>query len=188
MKKLALMFVAALLAAPSAFAGNADPDALPQIGAVAPAFGLYPFDTKSSVEQFKDKVELDDHCGIRASDTKLVLIVFANAISLAGDLEYAEGWHKKHGKAGLVPIVISTDPASQAVREVLAKSKYTFPILDDKFKIVAARYGVSSAPFTFLLDGECRTLGLSDKALSVDAERLGTTIATLLSGKAGEIE
>lgn len=188
MKKLALILVAALLAAPSAFAGDLDPDLLPRIGSVAPAFGLYPFQTRGSVDEFKDKVELDDHCGMRSDDTKLVLVVFSNAASMTSDLELAEGWWKKHAKAGFVPIVISMDPDSQTVRESLTKARYVFPILNDQFKIVAARYGVQSAPFSFLLDGDCTTLGFSDKSLSLDAERLGQTIITILSGKLGEIE
>ncbi len=188
MKTFALMFAVVLLAAPAAFAGDIDPDVLPRIGAVAPAFGLNPFETKASVDELKDKVELDDHCGMRGGDTKLVLVVFSGAANLTADLELAESWRKKHGKNGFVPIVISTDRNAQAVREQLVKTRYSFPILNDSFSVVGARYGVPSSPFSFLLDGGCHTLGLSDKSLTVDAERLGQTIAALLSGKQGEVQ
>ena len=188
MKTFALMLAVALLAAPAAFAGEADPDALPRIGAVAPAFGLYPFETKASVDELKDKVELDDHCGMRPGDTRLVLVVFSGAANLTADLELVEGWRKKYGKRGFVPIVLSTDRSVQAVREQLVKTRYSFPILDDSFSIVGARYGVPSSPFSFLLDSGCHLLGLSDKSLTVDAERIGQTIETVLSGELGEVE
>jgi hypothetical protein len=188
MKTFASMFAVALLAAPAAFAGDANPDALPRIGAVAPAFGLYPFETKASVDDLQDKVELDDYCGMRPGDTRLVLVVFSGAATLTSDLELVDGWRKKFGKNGFVPIVISTDPDAQVVREQIGKSRYLFPILNDSFSIVGSRYGITSAPFSFLLDAGCHTLGLSDKSLSVDAERLGQTIDTLLSGKLGAVE
>ncbi len=188
MKTFALMFAVALLAAPGALAEGVDPEALPRIGAVAPAFGLYPFETKLSVDELKDKVELDDYCGMRPGDTRLVLVVFSGAANLTADLELVESWRKKHGKNGFVPIVLSTDKNVQAVREQLVKTRYSFPILNDSFSIVATRYGVPSSPFSFLLDGGCHTLGLSDKSLTVNAERLGQTIESVLSGKHGEIE
>ena len=188
MNKIVLLLAVALLAAPAAVAGDADPDALPRIGGVAPAFGLYAFDTKLAQEDLRTKVELDDHCGMRAGETKLVLLVFSNAVSLSSDLEMVGGWQRKFGKEGFVPIVLSTDEDDQAAREAVAKTRFTFPILNDNFRIVLSRYGIQSSPFTLLLDGGCRVLGLSDKSLSVDSERLGQTIDTLLSGKLGEVE
>jgi len=187
MKKLLSALVCLLLAAP-ALAGNLDPGSLPQIGSVAPAFGLHPFASKVDADEAREKVELDDHCGMFPGDTKLVLLVFSNAVSLQGDLEAVEAMRKKHGKRGFVPIVLSTDADSQTAREAVAKTRFTFPILDDGYKIVSARYGIPSSPFTFLLDGGCRVLGLSDKSLSVDGERIAQTVDTVLSGKLGEVE
>lgn len=188
MKTFVLLIALALLAVP-AHADDADRANLPQIGAVAPAFGLYPFTTKAQGEDATgEKIELDDHCGMRPGDTKLVLLVFSNAVSLSSDLELADGWRRKHARDGFVPIIVSTDSDAQAVRETVARTRYSFPILNDSFRIVTARYGISSPPFSLLLDHGCRVMGLSDKSLSVDAERLSKTIDTVLSGKLGEIE
>ncbi len=162
----------ALLGASPSFAGKFDPSELPTIGGIAPAFSLEAFRERGEEEAQREVIQLDDQCGPRGGDTTMVLLTFVNNDSAAADFTQLTKWQRRYERDGLVSIAISTDSATAAMGELVAKARRPFRVLDDKFAIVAQRYGIPGAPFTLLLDGECRVLGMADKSASSDAERL----------------
>ena len=167
-------------------AHGSEPEAtgLPQIGSVAPAFGLVPFHSKSAKDDFIEKVELDESCGMHPGDTRYVLLSFSDSATLGEDLDILSSLHRKHD--GVVPIVISVASETQPVRDLVGRTRLSFSVLDDQYKIVARRYG-ATAPFTLLLDESCRVLGMSNKSLTVDQPRLSKTLQTLLAGNSAEL-
>jgi len=164
-----------MVAGPS-FAGKYEPTALPQIGGVAPAFGLEAFRAKGEDDSGREVIQLDHYCGVRPGETSMVLLAFVNNESASDDLGPLVQWHRRYNRDGLVVIAISTEKDPTPMGELVAKSRRSFPIVDDQFGIVSQRYGISGAPFTLLLDDQCSVLGMSDKAVSEDSARLQSAI------------
>mgnify|MGYP002632524585 CR=1 FL=1 len=176
----------ALLSVP-AHAGEPSPIGLPQIGSVAPAFALSPFRSKSTAEDdFTEKLELDDYCGMHPRDNRFILVAFSDFTTLSADLGIMSTLHRKLGRDGVVPIVVSVAKETQPVRDLVGQSKLSFPVLDDQYTIVARRYG-ATAPFSLLLDHECRVLGMSNKSLTTDSARITKTLQTLVAGISAEL-
>ena len=171
-----LMTVAALMVTTPSMAQRLDPSALPSIGATAPAFGLEAFRTRGEEDSARAVVQLDDHCGVRPGDTSTVLVTFVNNVNAVDDLKTLNQWMRKYSRDGFEAVVISTETDPTAMSELAAKTRGTFAMLDDQFGIVARRYGISSAPFSLLLDRECHVLGMSDKSITVDADRLEASL------------
>ena len=103
------------------------------------------------------------------------------------DLTVANNWHKKHSKAGLHVLAISTAPDPAEFAGAVERARLRFQVLDDRHGIVAHRYGVNAAPFSFLLDQSCRVLGMSNRSLTADSDSLGSAIAAQVSGKLGSL-
>ena len=178
--------VGARAANPSA---NPDPDVLPKIGNVAPAFGLKAFRAKGEEDDLREVVELDNYCGVRPLDgLKLVLVVFADQASATSDFGVLNSWARKFEKDGLHTIVISTEAENSRMKELVSKGRQTWPVLDDRFGVVQRRYGIQGAPFSLLLDERCHVLGMSNKSISADSDRLAATIDDILSGRLGEYD
>lgn len=166
----------AMLSAAPAIAGKYDPNALPTIGGTAPAFSLEAFRERGEDEAQREIIQLDDQCGPRGGDTTMVLLAFVNNDSANADFSQLTKWQRRYERSGLVSIAISTDRGTAEMGELVAKAKRPFRVLDDKFAIVAQRYGIDGAPFTLLLDADCRVLGMADKSASSDADRLQAAI------------
>ncbi|MCO4768493.1 MAG: redoxin domain-containing protein [Deltaproteobacteria bacterium] len=167
---------AALLVAPASYAGRLDPSALPTIGGTAPAFGLEAFRARGEEETSKRVVQLDDFCGMRPGSTSTLLVAFVNNSTAEADFAALNQWARKYSRDGFVSIAISTESNQTAMSELAMKGRKSFPILDDSYGIVAQRYGINGAPFSLLLDNGCKVLGMSDQAVSVDADRLSSSI------------
>lgn len=172
---LAMTVVALLVAAPS-MAQRLDPSMVPSIGSTAPAFGLEAFRARGEEDTTRAVVQLDDHCGVRPGGTSTVLVAFVNNVNAVDDFKLLTQWSRKYSRDGFEVIVISTEPDPASMIELVAKSRGSFPVLDDQFGIVAHRYGLSGPPFSLLLDRECRVLGMSDKSITVDSDRLETSL------------
>ncbi len=184
MKSLPLLSLSTLLLLGSAHAGDVDPAAVPARGSVAPAFGLHELTTKKSAEPVVH--ELDEHCGSRPGETTAVLVVFVGADGTE-DLNLANSWHKKHSKAGLEILAVSTVPEPDDFTATVERARLRFPVLNDRHGIVAHRYGVNQTPFSFLLDESCRVLGFSNRTLVADSATLGGAIAAQVSGQLGSL-
>jgi hypothetical protein len=178
--------LAAGLAAGPAHGGPPDPALVPGIGTMAPAFGLFQFDSKAA-SQGKDRavVQLDEICGMRPGTTRGVLLAFVDASGLA-DLQLASGWWKKHHKDGVEVLGIITESNPAEFAQAAEKAGIKFPLLDDRLRVVAGRYGVTKAPFSFLLDRDCKVMGFSDRTLTQDSTALADALRALAEGEIGQ--
>ncbi len=167
---LGLGLLVAVFAAPLASASPKH-SALPQIGTMAPAFQLLPFakKSKSREQEHPEAIQLDDHCGIHPDKTKAVLVLFINEEHM-GDLTLASGWSRKYQRDGLEVLGISLVKNPTVFSDQVIRAGLRFPVLDDRHSVVATRYGVPKAPFTFLLDANCLVMGMKDNAASYDKE------------------
>jgi len=172
------------LALSPAFAGEADPSQVARIGTIAPAFALYAYE-KDTGDDRPQAVELDDHCGMRPGDTTGVLVLFVDGNHLE-DLQLAQTWHRKFHRHGLEIIAVSED-SDPDFRAAVLKANLRFPVLDDRHGIVAARYGVPSAPFSFVLNQECRVSGFSNKTASADEKGLMAAVEAQVTGQLGSV-
>lgn len=172
------------LALTPAFAGDADPDKVARIGTIAPAFALYAYE-KDSGDDKREAVELDDYCGMRPGETTGVLVLFVDGNSLA-DLQLAQTWYRKYNRHGLEVLAVSQD-GDPEFRSAVLKANFRFPVLDDRLGIVAKRYGVPSAPFSFVLNQECRVSGFSNKTATADADGLGAAVEAQVNGQLGSV-
>jgi hypothetical protein len=170
-----------LLAAPAATAADADPAAVPRIGTIAPAFGLYAFE-KQRGDDIREAVQLEDHCGLRPGDVTGVLVFFVDHDNMA-DMELANEWFKRFQRQGFRIIGISLVEQPLNWADDIIKANYKYPVLDDRHGVVAKRFGVDRAPFSFLLNEECRVLGFSNNKLTEDGEGLPAAIEAQVSGQ-----
>ncbi len=174
----------ASVAASSASADDESVTALPGIGEIAPAFALHPFQAGAAAREGAEgasAVELDSVCGIRNPEsTAAVLVIFVDEGGM-DDLSVAHGWHRKYHKDGLQILALSEVRRPESFRASVVKARFGFTVLDDRHGVVATRYGVPGAPFSLLLDRECRVLGMNNRALGVEQEGLGAAISDLVS-------
>jgi hypothetical protein len=181
---LALVLLALLCATAGASANGFDPDKIPSIGSVAPAFGLPAFNAGTSKDKAAGVVQLDSLCGLRPGETKGLLLVFLEAKQLES-LDIANNWHRRFSRQGLEVLAISVDSKPVEFASKVGRMRLRFPVLDDKHRIVAQRYGVADTPFSMLLNRECRVLGFSNKTLAEEEEALTTSIEALMVGQIG---
>ncbi len=186
MNPMTRILAAVLLAAPLAFAAEPDPDAIPTRGAVAPAFGLHLLNGAEAEDRNRPVVELDDLCGMRPEDTTAVLLAFVDE-SHAADLSLANTWHRKHNKDGLEILAISMAREPDSLTDEANKAGLRYDLLDDRHRIVARRYGITTAPFSLLLDNRCRVLGMSNRTLTADQDSLAASIAAQVKGQLGQL-
>jgi hypothetical protein len=184
LRTLALIFLALLYATAGASANGFDPNKIPAIGSVAPAFGLHPFKAGTRKDETADVVQLDSLCGLRPGETKGLLLVFLEAEQLES-LDIANTWHRRFSRQGLEVLAISVDSKPIEFASKVGRMRLRFPVLDDRHRIVAQRYGVSDTPFSMLLNRECRVLGFSSKTLAEEEEALTTSIEALMLGQIG---
>lgn len=180
------ILLAALLAAPLAFAGEPDPNAIPARGSVAPAFGLHVLNGVEAEDRARPVVELDDLCGMRPEGTTAVLVAFVDETG-AADLSLANSWHRKHNRDGLEILAVSVAREPDSITDEANKADLRFDLLDDRHRIVARRYGIDRAPFSLLLDERCRVLGFSNRTLTADEGSLSASIAAQVKGQLGQI-
>jgi len=134
-------------------------------GQTAPAFGGAAFGQVDASGE-RVVVQLDTLCGLRPGDTSAVLVFFVNGGS-TDELNLAAQWQRKYADGGLDVVAISIDPAAEDMAEQVRRASLPYPVLNDKFGIIAYRYGVNVAPKHFLLDSSCKVLSAS--GLSLDA-------------------
>lgn len=181
--KTLLLSVAALVLMASSVSAEPDASVVPGRGEIVPAFGLHELTVRPADDPTVH--ELDALCGMRPGQTSAVLVLFVDANG-ADDLAQAQAWYKKFHKAGLEIVAISIERQPDAFASTVEKARYRFPVLDDRQTVVSTRYGVSAAPFSFLLNDECRVLGMSNRSLAEDSSSLESAIAAQTSGQLGQ--
>ncbi|MBN2358639.1 MAG: TlpA family protein disulfide reductase [Deltaproteobacteria bacterium] len=97
-----------------------------------------------------------------ATPKKLVLISFFATYCepCKKELPFLQLLQERYADKGLGILVVSIDKdkdvpggAAEAVAKIGAEKKLTYPILHDRFNIVAKRYGVEKLPCLYLIDG-----------------------------------
>ena len=160
----------------------------PRVGSIAPAFALYPLDgskgLRGTSSDYRQPTQLDDICGLRPGNTKAVVLLFVDA-QLLENLLTADRWWKAHHRDGLQILAISLESSPDSFSAEVKKADLGFPVLNGRHGVVASRYGLSGAPFSMLLNEECRVIGYSNRALSVDSEALEDAMKAQLNGQLG---
>lgn len=135
---------------------------------------------------------LDQFVGRDAADKKTRLVLLSFMASFCApckkELPYLQSLHEKYGSQGLrvLSVSIDTEPEGQAiVEQMIAQNKITYPVLKDRFKLVAMRWlGKSSAlPSVFLVNPDGKVAAVhkgygDDMATLIDKE-----IARALDGE-----
>jgi len=181
-----LVLLALLCGTAGVSANGFDPDQVPAIGSIAPAFGLHAFGSspEKAETDADDVVQLDSICGLRPGETKGVLLLFLETKQIE-TLDLINGWHRRFARQGLELLAISVDSKPIEFSSKAARMRLRFPVLNDQHRIVAQRYGVSDTPFSMLLNSECRVLGFSNKPLSEEEAAITKSIQALLEGQIG---
>ena len=107
-------------------------------------------------------VSLDKMIGSSAvAPKKLVLVSFFATYCepCKKELPYLAKLHQLYEKDGFSVIVVTIDKEAEKIQEaneLAQKHGVTFPVLSDRFNIVAKRYRVSKLPSVFLMDSAGR--------------------------------
>jgi thiol-disulfide isomerase/thioredoxin len=140
MRHLACVAAVALTVGSSAWAQ----EELAAEGKQAPIFRLPLYNPQASSQTF---VGLDRYVGPDATekDVKVVLLSFmaSYCAPCKKELPYLQRLHEVYGELGLrvMSVSIDTEPEGQKqVEEMIAASKVTFPVLKDRFNLVARRW------------------------------------------------
>ena len=115
----ALLILAMVLCIPGAVA-EPNPEQVPGIGTIAPAFGLHSIQ-RPEKEAEREAIELDSFCGLRPNETKAVLLVFMDRDSLDG-VPVMNTLYRKFHKEGLELIGLSVDSSPLEIRSRLERS------------------------------------------------------------------
>ena len=160
----------------------ASADELADVGKQAPMFRLPVYNSK---EVGLPLISLDRYVGPdpRENGVKAVLISFM--ASFCGpckkEMPYLQSLHQKYKDQGLRIIMVAIDAdeeGQQKVSELIAKNGVTFPVLKDRFNIVALRWLGKQSPLPSLFmvkpDGTVATVhrGYSDDASQVLADEV----------------
>ncbi len=145
-----LIAVLALLVAGSAFAD----DELAAQGKQAPMFRLPVYNAKAVGSTV---VGLDKYIGAEASDKDAKVIMLSFMASFCApckkEMPYLQSLHDKYRAQGLRVMMVSidTDPAGQKIIDSLIETnKVTFPVLKDRFNLVARRWLGNQSPLPSL--------------------------------------
>lgn len=146
MKQLACAALAALcLALPA----RADDD-LAAVDKPAPMFRLPVYNSAAVGSTF---VGLDRYVGPDATDNNVKVVLLSFMASFCGpckkEMPYLESLHEKYKDFGLrvVMVSIDTEPEGQAkIDALIAANHVTFPVLKDRFNLVARRWLGAQSP------------------------------------------
>lgn len=166
-----LSIAAALcLVASTAFAE----DELPAQGKSALMFRLPTYNGKAAG---LTAVGLDRYVGPNAADKDTRLVLLSFMASFCGpckkELPYLQKLHETYGAKGLRVVLVSIDDKEEGqklIDELIEKNKVTFPVLKDRFQLVARRWLGTQFPLpsVFLVkpDGTIATVhrGYSEEA------------------------
>lgn len=99
--------------------------------------------------------------------------------------------HETLGSSGLLVLVVDIDREAEdieAVKSLVAREKFTFPVLSDRFALVARRYGADELPMMIVADGSgsIRWMKVGYEASVI--EELAGVLKPMLAPNAGSEE
>lgn len=146
----------------------------------APPFRLPIYNAEASGEPKGTMLGAERFVGPDASDKKTKLLVMSFMASFCGpckkEMPYLQSLHTKYRDQGLRVVMVAIDreeDGQKKVAELIESNKVTFPVLKDRFNIVARRWlGTQSPlPSLFMLrpDGTVKTIhrGYSEDASAI---------------------
>ena len=96
---------------------------------------------------------LDRFVGPDATDKQAKVVLLSFMASFCGpckkEMPYLQSLHVKYGPKGLRVVMVSIDTEDkgfQIINELIEKNKVTFPVLKDRFNLVARRWLGSQSP------------------------------------------
>lgn len=129
-------------------------DDLAEVGRAAPTFRLPVYNAK---EVGETSIGLDRFTGPDASDKQTRVLLVSFMASFCGpckkEMPYLEALYEKHKDQGLRIIMVSIDKDEEGqkkVADLIAANKVTFPVLKDRFNIVARRWLGNQSPLPSL--------------------------------------
>ena len=140
-----------------AAAAASEPTETLKEGTTAPSFSMKVLNTKESGMRV---VSLDDYIGTTAKDGKKAKVVLVSFFATycepcKKELPVLEKLQQLYKDEGLRVFVISIDKGARqagGIGELVAKHKLTYPVIHDRFQILAKRYLVGKLPYLLLLD------------------------------------
>lgn len=134
----------------------------------APAFRLPLYNAAAAGEKVA-MLGVDRYVGPDAQDKKTKILVVSFMASFCGpckkEMPYLQALHEKYKDQGLRVLMVAIDREEEGqkkVAELLETNKVTFPVLKDRFNIVARRWlgNQSPLPSLFMLrpDGTVKTM------------------------------
>jgi thiol-disulfide isomerase/thioredoxin len=103
------------------------------------------------------RLRIADFIGAEPTDAKKVLVLsfFASYCKpCIKELPELEKLHQKYKDKGLLVVDVNIDQANlDKVKEIITNAKVTFPVLVDRFNVVARNYGATQLPKMFIIDG-----------------------------------
>ncbi len=175
---------AAVLSAAPAFAD----DELATVDRPAPSFRLPVYNPKESGEL--NAVGVDKFTGPDAADKKTKVLIVSFMASFCGpckkEMPYLEAQFEKNKDKGLRILMVSIDKEEEGqkkVADLLVQNKVTFPVLKDRFNIVARRWLGTQSPLPSLFmvkpDGVVSVVhrGYSDDISATLAKEIDAALA-----------
>jgi thiol-disulfide isomerase/thioredoxin len=157
----------------------------------APAFRLPLYNAVAAGEPAGMMLGLDQFSGPEAKDKGAKLIVVSFMASFCGpckkEMPYLQSLSEKYRPLGLRVMMVAIDKEEEGqkkVAELIETNKVTFPVLKDRFNIVARRWlGTQSPlPSLFLLrpDGTVKSVhrGYSDDASTILDREIAAALAS----------
>lgn len=179
--------LAVVMVASHAFAS----EELAAVGQKAPMFRLPTYNSKVAG---MSAVGLQDWVGPDAKDksAKVVLLSFMASFCAPckKEMPYLQTLQQKYGGKGLKVLMISIDTEEkgyEVINELIEKNKVTFPVLKDRFNLVARRWlGTQSPlPSVFLVDAE-GVVKLAHRGYSEESSQLLDREVARAMGMSGE--
>jgi thiol-disulfide isomerase/thioredoxin len=141
-----LIVAAALALTSNAFAD----DELAAQGKSAPMFRLPVYNGKALGTTV---VGLDKYVGPDATDKEAKVVLLSFMASFCApckkEMPYLQSLHEKYGPKGLRVVLVSIDtevPGQKIIDELIETNKVTFPVLKDRFNLVARRWLGTQSP------------------------------------------
>lgn len=129
-------------------------DELAAVDKAAPMFRLPVYNSKAVGQT---AVGLDRFVGPDAADKQAKVVLLSFMASFCGpckkEMPYLQSLHEKYAEKGLRVMMVSidTEPAGQKIiDELIASNKVTFPVLKDRFNLVARRWLGTQSPLPSL--------------------------------------
>lgn len=136
-------------------------DELAAVDKPAPMFRLPTYNSKQLGGL--TAVGLDRYVGPDAADKQAKVVLLSFMASFCGpckkEMPYLQSLHEKYGPKGLRVVMVSIDTEEKGyaiINELIEKNKVTFPVLKDRFNLVARRWlGTQSPlPSVFMVNTE----------------------------------